>query len=334
MSIVSICTLGTKNAIVLFVIALKADMCDKKEHKRPNRKIQPFRFGLTTTDPMENPEMAISEHSTALPPAHQPIVFERDSRVFANSRDVAMFFEKNHRDVTRAIENLIAQKPELGVRNFAQTPYVEEQNGQTYKTYDMDRKGFVLLTIGFTGQKALDFKIAYIDQFDAMESALKNRAVGFAIPQTLSEALRLAADQADTIERQKTQIAQQASTVVAFNRIAKSDGSLCITDAAKDLQVRPKDLFSFLRQQGWIYSRLGKAGDIAYQDKIQAGYLEHKVTTVTRTDGSEKTVEQVRVTAKGLAKLAKLLGDGGGTPVMPPPKLNGYGRGAHSHAAG
>jgi len=40
------------------------------------------------------------------------------------------------------------------------------------------------------------------------------------------------------------------------------------------------------------------------RDKLQTGYLEHKVTVVTRTDGSEKTTEQVRVTPKGLAKLA------------------------------
>ncbi|MGY0790972.1 phage antirepressor KilAC domain-containing protein [Azospirillum argentinense] len=102
-------------------------------------------------------------------------------------------------------------------------------------------------------------------------------------------------------------VKEQAPAVAALDRIAKSDGSLCLTDAAKDLQVRPKDLFAFARRNGWIYSRPGKAGDIAYQDKIQAGYLEHKVAVVTRADGSEKTTEQVRVTPKGLAKLAMVV---------------------------
>lgn len=96
--------------------------------------------------------------------------------------------------------------------------------------------------------------------------------------------------------------------VQALERIAKSDGSLCITDAAKTLQVRPQDLFRHLRAQQWIYRRAGSAEDIAYQNKLITGYLEHKTRTVERADGTEKTVTQVRVTPKGLARLARDLG--------------------------
>lgn len=92
--------------------------------------------------------------------------------------------------------------------------------------------------------------------------------------------------------------------VQALERIALSDGSLCITDAAKTLQVRPKALFAFLRSHRWIYSRQGSS-DIAYQDKLATGLLEHKTTTVNRSDGSEKTATQVRVTPKGLTRLAR-----------------------------
>ncbi|MCG5241403.1 phage antirepressor KilAC domain-containing protein [Azospirillum doebereinerae] len=102
-------------------------------------------------------------------------------------------------------------------------------------------------------------------------------------------------------------IAEEASEkAVAHDRIAGADGSMCITDAAKALQHPPKVLFAYLRANGWVYSRPGKAGDIAYQDKIKLGLLEHKVTVVTRPDGTEKTTEQVRVTSKGLAKLSIL----------------------------
>jgi hypothetical protein len=66
-----------------------------------------------------------------------------------------------------------------------------------------------------------------------------------------------------------------------------------------------------LSTKRWIYRRPGKSGWIAYQDKIQAGYLEHKITVVSREDGTEKTVEQVRVTPKGLTKLASLFTDAG-----------------------
>lgn len=67
--------------------------------------------------------------------------------------------------------------------------------------------------------------------------------------------------------------------------------------------MRPKDLFAWLQAKRWIYRRPGGSW-LGYQDKVQTGYLEHKLTTVQRADGSEKVTEQVRVTAKGLTKLA------------------------------
>ena len=94
-------------------------------------------------------------------------------------------------------------------------------------------------------------------------------------------------------------------TVDAFDRIAKADGSLCLTDAAKALQLRPKDFIQKLQSEKWIYKRAGNSHWLGYSDKVQSGYLEHKVTEVTRGDGSTKITEQVRITPKGLAKLAK-----------------------------
>ncbi|WP_334473907.1 phage antirepressor KilAC domain-containing protein [Arsenophonus sp. PmNCSU2021_1] len=94
--------------------------------------------------------------------------------------------------------------------------------------------------------------------------------------------------------------------VAALERIAKSDGAMCVTDAAKQLQIRPKDLFDFLSESKWIYRRLGSHW-IGYQQKIQQGLIEHKVTTITRTDGINEIKTQVRITPKGITKLAKLL---------------------------
>lgn len=99
-------------------------------------------------------------------------------------------------------------------------------------------------------------------------------------------------------------VEEMTPQVEALQRISSSDGSMCITNVAKDLQMRPKDLFAWLSQHKWIYKRTGGAGWIGYQEKLQQQLLEHKVTVVTRTDGSEKVTEQVRITSKGLAKLA------------------------------
>ena len=63
---------------------------------------------------------------------------------------------------------------------------------------------------------------------------------------------------------------------------------MCITDAAKTLQVRPKDLFQFLSSNGWIYRRPGCKNWIAYQHRLKQGVLTHKVTSVSTSDGVEK----------------------------------------------
>ncbi|MBW6397041.1 phage antirepressor KilAC domain-containing protein [Roseomonas sp. HJA6] len=111
------------------------------------------------------------------------------------------------------------------------------------------------------------------------------------------------------IERHKAELAVAAPKAAALDRIATAaDGSMCIIDAAKALQEKPKALFSYLQANRWIYRRAGGKGWVAYQDRLKSGLLECKVTEITRSDGSEKIVEQVKVTAKGLARLAEIMG--------------------------
>ncbi|MBK9073333.1 MAG: phage regulatory protein/antirepressor Ant [Myxococcales bacterium] len=243
----------------------------------------------------------------AIDTSRQPVVFAKDGEVFATSRDIAAFFGKRHDHVLRDIGNLIAAEPQLGLANFGETPYVEASNGQTYRMYEMDRDGFTLLAMGFTGTKALKWKLRYIEAFKAMEAELSRIAqAGTAIdlnnPAQLRALLLNYSDQAERLERRVQELLPSQE---ALARISKADGSLCITDAAKALQMRPKDLFDWLMQNGWIYKRPGSASYLGYQSRTATGYLEHKVTTVSRPDGTEKVTEQVRVTPKGLARLAK-----------------------------
>ena len=102
-------------------------------------------------------------------------------------------------------------------------------------------------------------------------------------------------------------VSAQKPKVEAFDRISNADGYSNITNTAKTLQMRPKDLFTLMSANQWIYKRPGGRNWIGYQDKIQQGLLSHKTTTVSLSDGTEKTVEQVLVTPKGLTKLAGMI---------------------------
>ena len=114
-------------------------------------------------------------------------------------------------------------------------------------------------------------------------------------------------------EQERLALEQQVAVIqpkaAALDRLATaSEGAMNVTAAAKHLQLRPKALFQWLNAHEWIYRRPGSARWLAYQTRLQAGLLEHKVATITREDGSEKVVEQVLITAKGLSVLAQRMG--------------------------
>lgn len=108
------------------------------------------------------------------------------------SLDVAETFGKEHKEIIRAIEGqkdangktkylgLLEQLEQGGEihleKYFVLSEYIGE-NGRKYKQYLMTRDGFTLLVMGFSGEKAMKFKVAYINQFNHMEKLLHEKFV-------------------------------------------------------------------------------------------------------------------------------------------------------------
>lgn len=230
----------------------------------------------------------------------------------ADSRDVAGQFEKQHAHVLRSIDDLISQAPEVG-SNFGEISYTDPMN-RKQRCFTMDRDGFTLLAMGFTGEEALKWKILYIQAFNAMEAKIASEAM-YAIPQTYAAALRELADMSEenirlTQEKDAAvvQVTALQPSADALARIAIADGSLCVTDAAKSLQIQPQKLFKHMRTNRWLYTRPGTKEEIAYQHRIQSGLMEHKIRSIIKPTGEEKVVTCARVTPSGIIKLAKELG--------------------------
>jgi Rha family phage regulatory protein len=87
---------------------------------------------------------------------------------------VAEVFGKQHKHVIRDIEKMIVDLPEKDRSKFGQIS-TEDSYGRKRPAYQMNRDGFSLLAMGFTGKKALHFKLKYIDAFNRMEQALLNQ---------------------------------------------------------------------------------------------------------------------------------------------------------------
>lgn len=110
------------------------------------------------------------------------------------SLDVAETFGKEHYHVIEDIREIASKisTPEFSGL-FYETEY-KASNGKKNPMYYMNRDGFTLLVMGYTGEKAMQFKMAYIKQVNAMEKALigkvKEREKGIAVRQALTNAIK------------------------------------------------------------------------------------------------------------------------------------------------
>lgn len=119
----------------------------------------------------------------------------KEEVAMCTSQDVAETFGKEHYNVLVDIRNIQSNISSLEFSMLFHEATYKASNGKTNPVYYMTRDGFTLLVMGYTGEKAMKFKLAYIKQFNAMEKALigkmKEREKGIAVRQALTNALQL-----------------------------------------------------------------------------------------------------------------------------------------------
>lgn len=102
-------------------------------------------------------------------------ILNQDGQLAVTSRQVAEDFEKRHADVIEKIEEIIKTE------NSVMTMFIESSykagTGKSYKEYLITRDGFSLLVMGFTGSKALQWKLKYIEAFNKMEEHIKGQTL-------------------------------------------------------------------------------------------------------------------------------------------------------------
>ncbi|CAM0108917.1 transcriptional regulator [Vibrio phage 209E38-1] len=94
-----------------------------------------------------------------------------DGIPMASSKNVAEKFGKQHRDLLVKIRKIIQMNSDFGERNFSLSSYISDQNKEL-PCYNMTRDGFTMLAMELSGKKVFEWKIKYIEAFNAMESRL------------------------------------------------------------------------------------------------------------------------------------------------------------------
>lgn len=235
----------------------------------------------------------------------ESLVKVENNEVVVSSRQVAESFGKEHKTVLRNIDELIT------AQNCALTPMFHETTytagtGKKYKEYLMNRDGFSLLVMGFTGKAALEWKIKYINAFNEMEAKLK--AVKVLSPAEQMAQGLLAAKQ--LLEEKDKQIAQLAEInevnkpkVIFADAVTASKSSVLIGELAKILRQKGVNmgqnrLFEWLRANGYLI-KSGSSKNMPTQKAIEQGWFKITEGSYINANGVNITTKTTKVTGKG-----------------------------------
>ena len=112
------------------------------------------------------------------------LVIMHDQQAVTTSLVLAEVFKKKHQHVMEAIRKLTVENSTVK-KMFVEDSYLNSRN-QQQPMYYMNRDGFTLLAMGFTGSKAMEFKLKYIEAFNQMEKKIKEETQ-FRLPTNLNE---------------------------------------------------------------------------------------------------------------------------------------------------
>ena len=217
-----------------------------------------------------------------------------------SSREMADLCGKRHDNTLLVIKDLAARGL---LKNSTPHQYTHAQNGQQYIHFLSDQRDSLVIV----ARLSPEFTAAVIDRWQELET----QASAPVIPQTLSQALRLAADQADLIDKQNERLALAEPKAAALDVIDSAMGSLNARDTAKTLGVQPQKFNAWCIAHNWMY-RDNKDKLQMCSNRLQQGFMSQRPVTYTvPVNRNGVTVYETRATTqplftpKGLTHLAK-----------------------------
>ena len=212
------------------------------------------------------------------------ILSMRNGKPVVSSRQIAENFDKNHRDVLRAVDNL-----KEDVRNFAQMFFESteaDSYGREQRTYLMNRDGFTLLAMGFTGKAALEWKLKYIAAFNEMEKKLTEQPK-LTRSQLLATALIAAHEE---LEEKDKQIETMKPKVLFADAVSASKKSILVGELAKllsqnGISIGQNRLFDWMRKNSYLIKDPKRSDyNLPTQRSMEMGLFEIKETTIQHSD--------------------------------------------------
>ena len=209
------------------------------------------------------------------------LVMVENNQAVVSSRQVAENFGKQHKDVLESIRGILAAE-NSATKFFRESTF--ENRGKHYPEYIMNRDGFSLLVMGFTGKEAMTWKIRYIQAFNEMEAKIRENTLIMPNFNNPAEAARAWAKEYEEKQKALAQVTEMKPKAEFYDDVTGSTDTIDIGSVAKVLNIpnmgRNK-LFSFLRENKILNKR-----NEPYQEYVDKGYFrqietswEHNGTT-------------------------------------------------------
>ncbi|AVF34864.1 phage antirepressor KilAC domain-containing protein [Rahnella sikkimica] len=208
--------------------------------------------------------------------------------VTMSSREIAELVQSKHSNVKRSAERLVV----AGILSapLEHTPYLHEQNGEEYQEYWFNKRDSLVLV----ARLSPEFTAAVVDRWQELE--LKNQ-----LPQSLPDALRLAADLAEEKQALESQLALAAPKVDFVDQYVIAKGSMGFRSVCKLLKAKEPEFRLFLIDEKIIYRQDGQF--TPYSTHTAAGRFEMKTGT---NPNNQHAFRQARFTPKGIQWVAGL----------------------------
>lgn len=232
----------------------------------------------------------------------------KNDQAVTSSLIVAEQFGKDHRHVLESIRSLAAENS--AARLFEESTY--ENRGKEYPMYYMNRDGFSLLAMGFTGSKALSFKLDFINAFNRMEAELNSPE------KIMARALRIADQTINQLQLETKIKDQQISELKPkadyYDDILKNKGLVTISQIAKDYGMSGQEMNRTLKNLGVQYKQSEQW--LMYSKHQDKGYTHSETVQITHTDGRADVRMITKWTQKGRIFLYGLLKNNNILPVI------------------
>ena len=217
----------------------------------------------------------------------------------ASSRQVAENFGKEHKDTLESIRQILAAENSATKSMFYETTF--ENRGKQYPMYLMNRDGFTLLAMGFTGKAALEWKLRYIAAFNEMEKKLTGQPQ-LTRSQLLATALIAAHEE---LEEKDKKIAELMPKGVFADAVSASSQSILVGEMTKllsqnGIQMGQNRLFAWMRENGYlIKDRKRTDYNMPTQKSMELRLFEIKETSIAHSDGHTSINKTPKVTGIG-----------------------------------